>query len=197
MLQLKKGKSKSWRPDCFIFVGYFDLICPHFWRGSCRNFHLVEDNHLYLESWKLVAWPWVEFCFVLFFEGVPHKRFFLLCCELPQREEESKCRRKVSSEWKLLPGCRLWCVMDGSLNALFSFREPPFACLPEEPDTARDGRSRKTSLLFLGLLSFKAFPRRLSGPLCRRLWSETLVWGDTQEMLRPMRQRNKQTAARR
>lgn len=153
-------------------------------------------------SWKLkvgcMTTGWVLFCFVFLRGwGVPHKRFFLLCCQLPQREEGSKRRRKVSSEWKLLPGCRLWCVMDGSLNALFSFREPPFARLPEEPDSATDSRSRKTSLLFLGLLSFKAFPRRLSGPLCRRLWSETLVWGDTQEILRPMRPTQQQTAARR
>lgn len=31
----------------------------------------------------------------------------------------SKRRRKVWSEWKLLPGCHLWCVMDGSLNGCF------------------------------------------------------------------------------
>lgn len=69
VLQLNKGNSKNWKPDSFIFVGNFHLICPRFLRGNCRNFHLVEDNHLCLESWKLVSWPRVEFCFVLFFWG--------------------------------------------------------------------------------------------------------------------------------
>lgn len=58
--------------------------------------------------------------------GVPHKRFFILFSELPQK-------RKVWPEWKLLPGCRLWCVMDRSLNARFFSSEVSFRCLPVSP----------------------------------------------------------------